>query len=546
MSRPDPRDPEAEARYRAAYQRAKELSASLAGPSLAEQLVALGVEDPAALEALLASMPALDLARLAYSWEFYARPKQRPGLLPRHRILLWCAARGLGKSRAAAERVRERIYAGSRSGVLAAPTIEDVERYILGGSESEASRANGAHGVVPSANRVGLLDVFPPSQRPVYHRAKGELHFHTGAVYVIATAQSPELRGPNPDTVWLEEATSPKISRTKRRTLWDNIRLSARRQGVIPVEILVTCTPTPDPWLRELVADPACVTILGATEENAGNLDEGYLADLRAKFGGSRKGRQETEGEILDDGEGALFSAVIFDETRWKKLPVLKRIVVAVDPAISTKRRNDNTAIVAAGRGEDDELYLLAAKSGKWSPEEWATEALKMKEATGAECIVGERNRGGDLVASTVRLVAAQRARERGTVSAVKVAEVHATKSKPVRLEEVQTLHEQGRLHSHPDGLPAIEDDATTWDPSSGGASPNGPDAMAWAAFWLFDGWGEGTEEQEKRKREEQAAASRAAFVGFAEAQAKMPAPAFGALRETAAAEADAADWDRV
>ena len=518
MSRPDPKDPEAEARYRAAYQRAKDLSAQLAGPSLAEQLVDLGIADPEAFEAIVSSMSPLDVARLAYSWEFLARPKQRPPVLPPHRVLLWCAARGLGKSRAAAERVRDRIYAGSRSGVLAAPTVEDVERYQLGGTESEASRANGAHGVVPSAGRVGLLDVFPPSQRPIYRKSDGEVHFHTGAVYMVTTAMSPELRGPNPDTVWLEEATSPKISRAKRRTLWDNIRLAARRLGVLPVEILVTCTPTPDAWLRDLVADPACVTILGETEENASNLDEGYIADLKSKFGGSRRGRQEVGGEILDDGEGALFSAVTFDETRWKKLPPMKRIVVAIDPAISTKRRNDDTAIVAAGRGEDDELYLLAAKSGKWSPEEWATVALEMKEQTGAECIVGERNRGGDLVASTVRLVAAERARKRGTVSAVRVAEVHATKAKPVRLEEVQTLHEQGRLHSHPDGLPAIEDDATTWDPSSGGVSPNGPDAMAWAAFYLFDGWGEAPEEQERAKRVE----AQVAAAGTREANQRM------------------------
>ena len=147
----------------------------------------------------------------------------------------------------------------------------------------------------------------------------------------------------------------------------------------------MSCTPTPDPWLRALVADPACVTIFAESEENRANLARGTLEDWAATYGNSRRGRQELKGEILDDVEGALFSAVVFDETRWRKLPVMKRIVVAIDPAISTKRRNDDTAIVAAGRGEDDELYLLAAKSGKWSPEEWATVALEMKEATGAE-----------------------------------------------------------------------------------------------------------------------------------------------------------------
>ncbi len=512
--RPDPKDPEFEAKYRAAYQRANVLSASLAGPSVADRLVALGAEG----RAIWASLSPLERARLAYCWAFWARPKQRPPVLPAHRILLYCGGRGSAKSRTVAERIRERIDAGSRAGVIVGATIEDVERYQIGGKESDASRARGGHGVTASQRRVGLLDVFPPSQRPIYHASKGEVQFHTGAVYSVVSAQSPEYRGGNIDTAWADEMTSGKISRAKRAELWANIRLSSRLESDVPVELLVSCTPTPDPWLRALVADPACVTIFAESEENRANLARGTLEDWAATYGNSRRGRQELKGEILDDVEGALFSAVIFDETRWRKLPPMKRIVVAVDPAISTERRSDDTAIVAAGRGEDDDLYLLAARSGKWTPEEWAGIALDMRAQVGAECIVGERNRGGDLVASNVRLVDQLRALKKKTVSVVRVENVLATKGKASRLTEVQTLHEQGRLHSHPDGLPVVEDDATTWDPAGGGPSPNGADAMAWAAFYLYDGWGEAPEEQERAKRVE----AQVAAAGTREANQRM------------------------
>lgn len=142
-----PRDPDLATKFRVAYERAKAFSAALAGPSLAMELEQLGRRDPPAFEDVLAGLSPMDLARLAYAWEFHARPKQRPVALPRHRVLAWIAARGLGKSRAAAERVRERVYAGSMSGMLAAPTIEDVERYQLGGKASDAALRTGAVGV---------------------------------------------------------------------------------------------------------------------------------------------------------------------------------------------------------------------------------------------------------------------------------------------------------------------------------------------------------------------------------------------------------------
>lgn len=537
-----PRDPNLEAKFRAAYERAKALSALLAGPSLAMELENLGRRDPVVFEQRLAELSPLDRARLAYAWEFHARPKQRPPVLPKHRVLAWIAARGLGKSRAAAERVRERIYAGSMAGMLAAPTIEDIERYQLGGKLSDAARRTGAAGVVESSLRVGLLDVFPPHQRPRYDRDKGEVHFHTGAVYYLQSSIVAEARGGNLDTAWVEEAS--KIGRANRTKLLDNIELALRMRGPLSPELIITCTPTRDPWIKELVADPGCVTILGDTEENAANLDPDTVARWRQRFGNSRLGRQEMGGEILGDEEGVPLAAMVSSGTRFRRdrMPKMKRIVVAIDPARSQKRNTDETGIVGAGRGIDDELYVFAAVEGRFAPPEWASRALDMYAAIGADEFVGETNSGGDLVESNLRLVAELRARKLDTVAAIRFLPVYARKSKGTRLEEVETLGEQGRVHLPEEGLPALEDQAMSWDPSLGGDSPNLLDALGWAAFALFDGWGEGADELAAK----QASETRAAFAGFDEAQRAMPAPAWGSPpREREQDAEDAGAWDR-
>jgi phage terminase large subunit-like protein len=515
------RDPELEAKYRAAHERAKVFSASLRGPSLADQLVDLGKTDPAAFDAILVSLSTMDLARLAYAWEFLGRPKQRLPVLPKHRILAWIAARGLGKSRAAAERVRERIEAGSRAGALIGPTIEDIEKFQIGGRESDSATRSGACGIVASENRIGLLDVFPPHQRPRYLKSDGEVHFHTGAVYTLVSAKVPEWRGGNVDTVWVEEAT--KIPRTERAKVIANAELALRARAAIPVEMIITCTPTPDPWVRELVADPGCITILGETEENATNLADGFIEGLQQRFGKSRFGRQEISGEILADQEGALFSPVDLAGARVRGArPALKKIVVSIDSAGAAKRGSDETGIAGAGRGEDDRLYPLAYRTGKWTPTEWANIALDMMEAIGASHLVLEANRNAAANRAVLELVAAERARKRGTVAAVKIIEVNATQGKATRAEPVQVMSENGQLCFPVEPLVELEDELTTWDPRNGGYSPGGLDALVWAAFDLFDGF-DGT-------KAAAVADTKAAFAGFEAAQAKMPAPTFAAV----------------
>ncbi|HEY8926584.1 MAG TPA: terminase family protein [Polyangia bacterium] len=489
--------PAQEADFRERYAVARDRSASLGTLSLAQRFAALPEADRAAI---LADLGVLDRARLFWFWRWWARPRQ---IIPDdgHRIALILAGRGFGKSRTMAERVRERVYRGSQVGAFVGPTLKDIHRYMIGGQFSKAGQGS------------GILDVFPRNQRPEYKEQKGEIHFHTGAVYYIVTAETPEWRGGNVDTVWCDEPM--KWGSAEREALWDNMELSLRSDCGLPVEVLVSATPTPHPWIRKLIADPACYAVIGFTDENADNLEPGFIPRLEQRFGAGRKGRQERFAEILVDVEGAMFSQTTIDATRWAKLPALKRKVVAIDAAISTRRNVDATGIVGQGRGEDDDLYILTARAGKWSPTEWPEYVFKMAEDIGTREIVIERNRGGDVLKGILMLVAKERDRKTGKVTPWKYIEVVAQDGKRARADEVATLHEQERVHFPPQPLAELEDEITTWDPEGNGPSPNLLDAMTWGAHELCGGF---------QFTPDPATEARRVFGGFAAAQDRMPA----------------------
>lgn len=471
VRRSDRRDPQSEERFRIAYELAKARSRVLEGPSLAERVARL----PTPLRAvILAALTVLDRVRLLHLWTFWARPKQLAPTEP-HRIWAYLAGRGSGKSRAGAERIRERVYAGAMAIAIVGPTLRDIARYQIGGRDP--------------VRGSGLLDVFPRHQRPTWNKQAGEITFHTGAVAYIVTAEEAEYRGGNIDTAWCDEVC--KWEPRRRQALWDNIEFSLRSDCGIPVEIIVTSTPNPHRFIKDLVADPDCITYLGKSDENAANLERGFIDRIKRKFGDSRKGRQERGGEILSDVEGALFSQLLIDEHRRSGVK-LRRIVVAIDPAISTKRRNDDTAIVVVGVDDDGELYVLDFAAAKFKPEEWAGVALDFYTEYGAAAVVGERNRGGDLIKSTVQLVHRERCRKSGQVfTPIPFVETQASKSKESRAEELSTLHEQGRLHFPEEPIPALEDEITEWEPGAGGPSPNGLDSLVWGAWHLLDGFGD-------------------------------------------------------
>ncbi len=449
--------------YQRAIERARLRSAATEGPSTAERFARL---PPEVRDEILVQLEPLELARLRYDWPSWARPKQ---LAPdeAHRVLVWLAGRGFGKSTSGANRIRQRIEAGARSVAIIGPTLQEIERNMLGGS-------GGATGP------QGLLDVFPPGQRPVYRAHKGLVEFHTGAVGYVVSAEKPEFRGSNLDTVWFDEPAKCRFL----ATMWANVELSTRLPGDVPLEIVLTGTPLPLQLLREIIADEDTVTVIGSTDENASNLDAKFLRKMSRKLAGTRLGRQELGGEILTDNPDALFHSSMIDSSRVEEAPDGLRVVVSVDPAIATNRKNDKTGIVVVGiDDETGDLYVLADLTGKYTPEQWGATVIEAYETWGAVAVVCERNRGGDLVASNVR-ASYERKRGRAAGRAIPCRDVHATRGKATRAEPVATLHELGVLHVV-GVLPDLEQEVTEWNPKAGGPSPNRLDALVWGVWYL-------------------------------------------------------------
>jgi phage terminase large subunit-like protein len=495
-------DPDFEKRYQAAIARARDFSKTLEGPSLIERLVGLTKE---ARDQILAQFTTTELATLRYDWATWARPKQDPDLsaIP-HRIWFLLGGRGSGKTLSAAHRLRRRVEAGARSIAIVGPTLREIERYQItgeGGSD-------------------GILTVFAPEHAPKYKAHKALIFFHRpecrgcpspegcgGAVAYVNSAEDPEFRGPNLDTVWCDEPAKWRYL----STIWHNIELATRLRGDVPLEIIITGTPLPLQLFRELIADDETITVVMSQIENASNLDPNYVARMQRKYGGTRLGRQELEGEILTDNPDALFQASILDATRVEFAPKLEEVAVAVDPGIATNPENDPTGIIGGGRDAAGHIYVFVDATSKAKPEKWGDDVIKACEQNGCDTVVGERNRGGDLVAANVR---AAKERKRGPVAAkaLKIVDVHATRGKAIRAEPVSTLHEKGMIHLV-GRLPELETELTEWNPRLGGPSPNRLDAFVWLVWYLA------------RLGEEEQPDYRAGFTGLTSAAAMLRSP---------------------
>jgi len=468
-------DPDFERRYQRAVENTRVYSKNLEGPSLADRFAQL---PRVARERILSKVSEQELGRLRHHWAFWARPKQDPDLskVP-HRLLFWLGGRGSGKTLAGAQRLRRRIEQGARSIAIVGPTKGEIERYQIEGDGAAD----------------GILTVFPKNKTPEYKPHKWLVYFHRrdctgcgkasscsgGPIAYVNSAEDPEFRGPNLDSVWCDEPAKWRYL----AKIWNNIELATRLRGVLPIEIIMTGTPMPLQLFRELIADEETVTISIDQEENARNLDQSYVARMKRKYGGTRLGRQELRGEILTDNPGALFQSTILDATRVEDAPELDEVAVAVDPAIATNPENDETGIIGGGRDAAGHIYILADASGKSKPEKWGGDVIKTATQLETDTVVGERNRGGDLVAANVR---AAKERKSGELAAkaLKIVEVHATRGKAIRAEPVSALSERGMIHIV-GRMPELEAELTEWDPTIGGVSPNRLDAFVWLVWYL-------------------------------------------------------------
>ena len=416
----------------------------------------------ASLANLLASLPEAQRAkalqsltpeerrRTEFLWEFWARPKQIAPAGVDWSYWLLLAGRGFGKTRTGAEWIRKRVKGGAKHLIFAGATAGDLRDIMIEGES-------------------GILAISPENERPHYEPSKSRLTWPGGAKAMLLSADEPErFRGKQSDTIWADETASWRYPEA-----WDQLMFGFRlgdAYGVVPQAVIST-TPRPTPLIRGLLKDPRARVTTGSTYENRTNLAETYISGIVQKYEGTRLGRQELYAEILDDSPGALWKRDNLDEHRRTALPGKpKRIVVAIDPAVTSAAGSDETGIIVAAIGQDGHGYVLDDLSGKFSPSDWARRAIAAYHHYEADRIVAEVNNGGDMVELTLRTHEPN----------IPFTAVHASKSKQARAEPIAALYEQGRCH-HVGLFPALEDQQCTWDPMLGDRSPDRIDAMVWA-----------------------------------------------------------------
>jgi predicted phage terminase large subunit-like protein len=404
-----------------------------------------------------APLPDEDARTVLDHWQHWARPSQLPpAQLPggrAWRVWLLLAGRGFGKTRSGAEWVRAQAESGAaRRIALVAPTARDARLVMVEGES-------------------GLLAIASDRQRPVFEPSKRQLTWPNGAIATLFSADEPDrLRGPQFDAAWCDE-----LAAWRYPAAWDMLMMGLRL-GQNP-RVVVTTTPKPVKLIRALLASPDCAVTRGGTRENEDNLAPGFLAAILKQYEGTRLGRQELDAELLEDMPGALWSRERIECARVDETPVLRRVVVAIDPAASAGEDSDETGIVVAALGQDSHGYVLDDLSGRFSPHDWASRALEAYRARRADRIVAEVNNGGAMVEATLRVLDA----------GVSYKPVHASRGKLARAEPVAALYEQGRVH-HVGAFPALEDQmcAFTGGPMAHLASPDRVDALVWALSELM------------------------------------------------------------
>jgi phage terminase large subunit-like protein len=387
------------------------------------------------------------------------RTKARPSQLPPDgdwNGWVVCAGRGFGKSWVASNYANEMAASVSRIALIA-PTAADVRDVMIEG---------------PS----GILQTAPSWFRPEYSPSKRQVQWPNGCIATCFSSEEPDrLRGPQHHVGILDEFAAMQNT----QHVWDMFSFGLRL-GKHP-RFLITTTPRPIKILRDIMARDDVVVTRGSTFDNADNLAKPFLEAIKRRYEGTRLGRQEMYAELLSDTPGALWQQDWLDRDRVKGLPWdgLKRVVVAIDPAVTSGEDADETGIIVAGIDQADQAYVLEDASGRYQPHEWAAKAIELYRRHHADRIIAERNNGGDLVEATVRSVD----------PTVSFKSVHASRGKVTRAEPISALYEQGRVH-HVGSFQLLEDQmcsfTSDFSRSTAGYSPDRLDALVWALTELL------------------------------------------------------------
>ncbi len=421
----------------------------------------LSSQSDSAQTAILAEVSQDRARELLFDWPFWARPQQLP---PPGDWTTWLvlAGRGFGKTRCGAEWVRASVCGATPLGAgahrrvaLVAETAADARDILVEGES-------------------GLLAVHPPGFRPKYEPSKRRLTWPNGARAWLYNAVEPDqLRGPQHDLAWADELAKWRYA----GATWDQLQFGLRL-GPRPRQC-VTTTPRPIAILKTLIEDPDTAVTRGSSYDNKTNLAPAFIQRIVRRYEGTRLGRQELNGEILEDTPGALWNRAAIDRLRRREAGALTRIVVAVDPAAGSGARNDETGIIVAGLGADGHGYVLEDLSLRASPCAWGRAAVNAYWRWAADRIIGEVNNGGEMIEHVLRTVD----------PSVSYKAVRASRGKALRAEPVAALDEQGRVH-HVGAFAELEDQmcamTADFDRATAGFSPDRVDARVWALSELM------------------------------------------------------------
>lgn len=405
---------------------------------------------------LLDAWPREKIEKALHDWTFWARADQSPPTDDAWTTWLILGGRGAGKTRAGAEWILAQVRAGARRIALIGETYADVREVMISG---------------PS----GLRQIGHPAERPRYAPSRRRVQFPNGAEAYAFSAEEPEgLRGHQFDAAWADELCKwPHAS-----LAWDNLQLGLRL-GDRPRQV-VTTTPRPMPLLRQIMERADTRTSRATTFDNKAHLADAFLTQITSTYVGTRLGQQELMGELIADRPGALWNWDMIETARVRTHPRLSRIVVAVDPPVTSGADADTCGIVVVGIAVTTDAlptaYVLEdASADGLSPLGWATRVSEVAARHGADRVVAEVNQGGELVLAILRQVD----------PAMPVHCVRASRGKIARAEPVAAFYEQGRVR-HVGTFPLLESQLTafTGDPSEG--SPDRLDALVWAISELM------------------------------------------------------------
>lgn len=416
-------------------------------------------------EERLKALQGIDMDQLVWDWSMWGRPEQQAPIGDWN-IWVYLAGRGAGKTRAASEWVREQAKytnTGQRRFALVARTAADVRDVIIEGES-------------------GIMNVTPPSERPLYEPSKRRLTWPNGNVATAFTADEPDsLRGPQFTHAWGDEVAAwRQTPDAAGMTAFDNLRVGTRL-GANP-QIMVTTTPKRVPLLYNLIDESKkgnkVVISRGSTLDNRGNLSGSYLDTILGVYEGTSLARQELYGEMLDSVEGALWTLEMIAETRESSYPAQAPLrVIGVDPSVAENPRDECGIVVCASTADRDlykrHAWVLEDATIHGSPEVWANKVVAMAKKWGAP-VVAEVNQGGALVTNAINAID----------PTVKVFEVHSKHGKQLRAEPVVLAYEQRRIH-HVGYLAELEDQMSAWIPGEG-KSPDRVDALVHAMTALL------------------------------------------------------------